>query len=107
MAALLITLALATAIFFGGRFAYNKIAGNDDDKDQKPGISDNGGSQQGSSSPGNGGTNNQGQQPPQQPQVPTPAPSTPAPANPPPAQSNPTTPSLGDTSMPRTGDEGM
>lgn len=99
--ALVITLLIAAALFFGGRFVYRKITGND----QKPTTSQEGrvddNSQQ-SPAPGEGGDTEETPAP--QPQ-PAPAP-TPAPA-PAPAPQPQTTPSLGDDSLPRTGDEGM
>lgn len=111
LVALLATIAVAAALFFGGRFVYNKIQG--DDKDQKKDTSQNQGadSNNGEETRGQVNTpdNSQGQQTGPS-QKPTPAPTTPAPGtapNNPPAQPNPTTPALGDTPLPRTGDEGM
>ena len=104
IAALIATVAVATALFFGGRFLYDQIRG-DDNKTQdtsSTNTTDEGG-QQG----GEGGQNPQpatppASTPPQGSQTPAPAPQ---PATPP-AQS---TPNLGDdtTELPHTGDEGM
>ncbi len=99
--ALLATVLVASAIFFGGRFAYDKIKG--DDKSQKAGISQGVGKDQpaatGTQGSGEGSDNTQGQKP---------APATPAPApQSPSGQAKPTTPALGDEPLPHTGDEGM
>ena len=105
--ALLVTIAVAAALFFGGRFAYNKITG--DDTEQKPSSAQNeedkGFGDIDNKPQDTAPTANQGQSPtPAAPPTPAPAP---APAPAPPAQSNPTTPALGDSPLPRTGDEGM
>lgn len=110
LVALVATVAVAAALFFGGRFAYNQIWGNDDKQDS--------GTSQNEGQDWSGGQNEQGesggtqQQPQNQPggeggQPTSPAPdSQPEPA-PQPAPSTPPTPSLGDEPMPHTGDPGM
>lgn len=101
-AALLVTIAVASGLFFGGRYAYNKIQG-DDNKDQKAATSQNEDNDDFSAE------DNQEQKPAPS-QTPAPAPSTPAPTpapQPAPAPANPTTPALGDNALPHTGDEGM
>ena len=90
--ALVVTIAMAAGLFFGGRFAYNKIWGKDDPKPSSA-----------ANQPTNNQNNNRPTAPPATP--PTPPPSTPAPA--PSPQPAPSTPSPGDDSLPRTGDEGM
>lgn len=109
VAALLVTIAVAAGLFFGGRFIYNKLTG--DDKGKKPATTQNGDkdwSAGDNNSQGQNGMpgNNQGQQPAPG-QKPAPAPAPPTPAQTPPARANPTTPALGDNPLPHTGDEGM
>lgn len=106
VAALAATIAVAAGLFFAGRFVYNQIRGDDSATTQTAGDKDN------SNKPGNEeqqpkqpeGSNNPNPTPPP---VSTPGsaePQTPAPTPPAPA---PTTPALGDSPLPRTGDEGM
>ena len=102
--ALLLTVAIATALFFGGRWVYNQIWGDDDNQDtaqqeeHQDGDHEEGAKPEDNQNQGNTGNN---------PQKPAPAPA-PAP-QPAPA---PATPNLGDTpapapGMPHTGDPGM
>ena len=97
--AVLVTVAIAAGLFFGGRFVYNKIKG-DDKKETPVSQSDT------NNSPAQGSIS---EDKPTELPKPTPKPSPqPAPApSPPPASSNPTTPASGDSPLPRTGDEGM
>lgn len=101
--AVLVTVAIAAGLFFGGRFVYNKIKGNDKKESPASQSDSNTSPTQGSIS-----ENKPNEAPKPSPQsAPKPSPQ-PAPApSPPPASSNPTTPALGDSPLPRTGDEGM
>ena len=108
--ALIATIAVASALFFGGRFVYDQIRNNDDqgnvadtsDEAGQGGEGDTGTSSTSTDQPSGGaGGNAQGSN-----TTPAPAPAPqPAPA-PAPA---PATPNLGDepAALPRTGDEGM
>ena len=116
LAALFVTVAVAAGLFFGGRYVYNKIWG--DDKQTETAQNDNRGFEeqnnqdqvkdQGTSSTNTSNPNQSQPSPSQGSQnnpAPAPAPSTqPAPA---PAPSSTATPALGDENLPRTGDEGM
>jgi hypothetical protein len=99
--ALIVTVLVASALFFGGRFAYRKIAGKDkktpiSQTEQKEEIK----TQQENSSQNQGDVE---ETPQPQPTPPTPQPQpAPRPTNP-----TPTTPALGDDSLPHTGDPGM
>ena len=98
--ALLVTLLIASGLFYGGRFLYRQVADTNDkqtttqeqkDQEQKPGESP---------KSGNNGQSNPNPTPPAPTPQPTPSPTpTPAPA---------TTPALGDEpALPHTGDPGM
>lgn len=102
--ALIVTVLVAAALFFGGRFAYNQIWGGDDNQDSDTSLeqaSNNDSSDQNEPQSSNDEqqSGSQTEEPPTTPQ-PQPQP-TPAP------QPAPTTPSLGDEPMPHTGDPGM
>lgn len=101
--ALLVTIAIAAALFFGVRFAYHQIRGDDDKKTQTTNTQD------GWQNPDKDKTNDQQKPTDNQSQAtptPTPAPATTPTPTPSPAPA--TTPSLGDTqALPHTGDEGM
>jgi cytoskeletal protein RodZ len=102
--ALVVTVLVAAALFFGGRFAYNQIWGNDEKQDSNTGqeqTSDNNDSDQ-SESQDSSEEQQPGSQTEEPPTTPQPQPQ-PAPA----PQPAPTTPSLGDEAMPHTGDPGM
>lgn len=96
--ALVVTVAIAAALFFGGRWVYRTITGNDDNRN---------GTVQTDENAGDFGALDEeqprDQQPNGQPQTPNPTPTTPQP-QPAPA---PATPSLGDEPLPHTGDPGM
>ncbi len=107
--ALVVTIAIAAALFFGGRFVYNAIwggdkpSGNNQSQNQPANNTNQPNNNQNQNQNGNrsGGNN-----PAPAPSNPAPQPSTPAPA--PSPQPAPSTPSLGDDDrLPRTGDEGM
>lgn len=99
--ALLVTIAVAAALFFGGRFVYNKVTG-DDEKNKPAETSQNENQDDAKKLPG---FDNPSQEEPSGDRQDQPsANSAPAPA---PAPSNPTTPALGDEPLPRTGDEGL
>jgi len=104
LVALLVTILVAAGLFFGGRWIYRKFDNKNDkqaessqgqvstkdDTENKTEQSNNSNSAQSSPT----GTEN-----------PTPpAPTTPTPQ---PAPANPTTPALGDNTLPHTGDEGL
>lgn len=101
LVALVVTIAIASALFFGGRFAYNQIWGDDDkqgsDTAQNEGQDWSGEEQGEQQSQGQSGSETE---------QPAPAP-TPSPA--PQPQPAPATPSLGDEPepLPHTGDPGM
>jgi cytoskeletal protein RodZ len=106
--ALVVTVAVAAAIFFGGRFAYNQIWGDEDEQSSDTAQNEN----QGQSDEGETKSDTEDEQQPQgqsggETAQPTPAPS-PAP-QPQPAPAPPATPSLGDEPepLPHTGDPGM
>jgi cytoskeletal protein RodZ len=98
--ALLATIAVAAGLFFGGRFIYHKVKGNDDKKQPASSQSDTSKSPAQKEGPDTKASSPQPAQ-----NTPTPAPA-PAPSAPAPS-SNTTTPALGDEALPHTGDEGM
>ncbi len=102
--ALIVTLLIIVGLFFGGRFIYRKVTGNDNaavttqltGQGQKQGSADQRGDQEVKPTPSSPAPST------------TPAPSTPAPSPSTPPTAQQTTPSLGDTTtLPRTGDEGL
>lgn len=102
---LIVTLLLASALFFGGRWAYRKITNNEPSSSQTPSPSP-------ASLPDGDeeinppvSTPPTGSAPTPTPTTPNPAPATPNPSNPTPAPT-PSVPSAGDaSSLPRTGDD--
>ncbi len=106
--ALIATVAVAAGLFFGGRFIYNKIQG-DDKKTAQPASQikdENGNKDFGQVN----NDNNQAQTPSSTPAAGSgSAPATSTPSNPEPQTPSPTTPALGDTPapLPHTGDEGL
>jgi type IV secretory pathway VirB10-like protein len=108
LVALLVTILVAAALFFGGRFIYRQIKG-DNNRGQTSSTSTTKSNTPAKSTENNGSgtTPAQPSTPPATTPAPTPAPSptpTPTPA---PAPST-TTPALGDTpALPHTGDEGL
>ncbi len=107
--ALLVTIAIAAALFFGGRFLYNKFRG-DETKPTSTTSQNSDQSNEPNPADEQAGTDSSGTTTPTTPQPSTPAPSSnPAPSPAPaPATSPSATPALGDTqALPHTGDEGM
>lgn len=98
--ALVVTVVVAAALFFGGRFAYNQIWGDDDNQDNGS-VQNEGQDWAGESGQESGQPTEQEQDQPsgENPQTqPNPSPSPTPP---------PSTPSLGDEPLPHTGDPGM
>ncbi len=104
--ALLATIAVAAALFFGGRFIYNQIRGEDSSTEQT--TSENKDQNDGSNNPEDAQTATP-ETPDTPPATSTPSnPETPTPTTTPsPAPTPAATPALGDTPLPHTGDEGM
>lgn len=106
---LVVTLLVATGLFFGGRYAFRKITDNDKSASQTTTNSgkQGAGKQDGTSSPGDPAKDNSAGS------AATPSPSTSTPSsNPAPTSGSTATPRAGDdqppaSSLPRTGDEGM
>jgi hypothetical protein len=105
--ALVATVAVAAGLFFGGRFIYDKVQGDDKKTAQKAKENQNGNTQDF----GQVNTDtNQGQAPASNPAPATSTPSNPEPQTPTPTTATPqATPALGDTPapLPHTGDEGL
>lgn len=106
LAAVLVTLAVAAALFFGGRFIYNAITDDEDQKQTE--SSQNDGDRQNEfgtseNQENNGAANENEEQTPAGEDEDTAEEPAPQPA----PQPAPTTPNLGDDDLPHTGDPGM
>lgn len=121
LGALLATVALAAALFFGGRFVYNLINSEDTETTQQTNENRDDENRDEANQPGED-ENSAGQTPenndenaspsPSPAPTPTPAPGDETPRSTPPSPESPApspqaTPNLGDSPLPHTGDEGM